>query len=357
MNAPVPLRVAALTLAAAALVAGLAGGLARLGMPGPAPEVGAWHGALMASGFLGTVIGLERAIALGMRRALAAPFASGLGTVAILAGFVDAGLALWVIAPLALLAASVAIARRQPAAHTVLLAIAAGAWAVGNAAFAFGASRVAPTWWFAFLVLTIAAERLELTRLMRRSDAGPPLFSAAVIALLAAAVLTGWNEAAGREVFGITLVAFAAWLATFDVARRTVRMHGLARYAAVALLAGYSWLAVGGFAWAFAPGARDLGLHALGLGFVFSMIFAHAPIVIPVVARLPVRYTPLFYLPLALLHAGLALRVTLGASDATLRLAGGVLDAAAVGLFAALLVASLGARDRRHAPAYGEVAH
>ena len=80
-------RVAILALAMLALLSGLAGGLARLGWPLPvaAPLV-AFHGPLMVAGFLGTVIGLERAVALGRSWAYAGPIASGLGALTLAAG-------------------------------------------------------------------------------------------------------------------------------------------------------------------------------------------------------------------------------------------------------------------------------
>ena len=46
---------------------------------------------------------------------------------------------------------------------------------------------------------------------------------------------------------GIT--ALVAWLATHDVARRTVRSRGLVRFMAASMLAGYFWLAVAGAVW------------------------------------------------------------------------------------------------------------
>ena len=86
------------------------------------------------------------------------------------------------------------------------------------------------------------------------------------------------------------------------------------------LLSGYAWLAVGGAiivaAGGLAPGAPsyDAALHALALGFVFSMVFGHAPIILPAVLRVAVPYHPIFYLPLALLHVSLVVRL---AGDAT----------------------------------------
>lgn len=338
MSAPRAARLVLLLLGLAALAAGIAGGLARLGAPFAVPTAAAWHGALMVSGFLGTVVSLERAIAVRSRLAFSAPLAAGVGAIALLAGWHATAAAMGIAAPLGLLAASVVIVRRQPQTHTVLLSVAAATWGAGNALFLVGRVQAALPWWFAFLVLTIAAERLEMTRLTRRPRGAQALFLAITGALLGACVLAVFDETAGRMAFGSSLVALAAWLASFDIARRTVRLPGLARFAAAALLAGYAWLAVGGIAWAVAPAMRDLALHAVTLGFVFSMIFAHAPIIVPVVAGTAVRFTHFFYVPLAMLHATLVLRVTAGSSDAAWRLWGGALNAAAIVLFAATLL-------------------
>ena len=60
------LRLAFLALGALALIAGLYGALGRLGWTLPAGDsLAALHGPLMISGLFGTLIGLERAVALG----------------------------------------------------------------------------------------------------------------------------------------------------------------------------------------------------------------------------------------------------------------------------------------------------
>ena len=61
---------------------------------------------------------------------------------------------------------------------------------------------------------------------------------------------------------------------------------------------------VAGLAGALAPGHawRDAAVHALALGFVFAMVFGHAPIIFPAVARVKIPYHPAFYLPLLLLR-------------------------------------------------------
>jgi len=70
------------------------------------------------------------------------------------------------------------------------------------------------------------------------------------------------------------------------------------------------------------------------LGFVFSMVFGHAPIIFPAVLRVAVPYHPYFYVPLALLHASLVVRL---AGDIALSLEwrawGGALNAIALAAF------------------------
>ena len=196
-------RLIIMPLGMLALLGALWGGLVRLGWPVPsAPALAEFHGPLMVAGFLGTVIGLERAVALGRLWTYAAPLASSLGAVALAAG----------------------------------------------------------------------------------APGGP------------------W------------LMTLAVWLGIFDIARRTVWTSGLTRFIAVALLSGYVWLGVAGLL-ALCSGQVSAGrqydaiLHALFLGFVFSMIFGHAPIIFPAVLGLGLTYRPTFYLHLGLLHASLALRV------------------------------------------------
>ena len=339
-------RILLLALAVAALVAGVLGGLARLGIPLQVASGAANHGALMTGGFLGTLISLERAIALGEPAAYAAPLAAGVGAMLLLLGAREAGLWVSLAAPVALAIASAVLLRRQAQAHIVLLLVAALAWGVGNALnFAGAAPNAAAAWWLAFLVLTIAAERLEMTRLTRRPAIAAPAFHACVGTILAGAAASLLRPVAGGVAFGAGLVALAVWLAVFDIARRTVATEGFSRYSATALLAGYAWLAAGGAAWCAlalaGPAWRDAALHALGLGFVFSMILAHAPVVVPIVARRRMRYSPWMYAPLALLHASLLVRIAGDAGVPAWRAWGGVLNAIAILAFAATLANAL----------------
>jgi hypothetical protein len=300
------------------LLGGVLAGLARLGweVPAPAAQAAGVHGPLLIAAFFGTVISLERAVAVGQGWAYLAPLAAGAGGLALLAGAPPlVGQGLVSIAALGLIAASLVALRRQLATFTIVLALAAGCWLVGNLVWlGNGTTTPAVAWWLLFLVLTIAGERLELTRLLPTPPHARAGFSALVAVLLAAAAAQLDQLLAGG------LLGLALWLLRYDIARRNITSAGLTRFIAVCLLSGYVWLAFAGalgLAGAFSPGHpwRDAALHAIGLGFVFAMVFGHAPIIFPAVTRIRVPYQPLLYLPLVLLHATLALRVFAGVAN------------------------------------------
>ena len=323
-----------------ALLGALIGGVVRLGWLLPAPAaLSAFHGPLMVAGFLGTMISLERAVAVERAWAYAAPVATGVGALALAAG---APGALWLMAmgSAVMVVALIEVARRQVALFTIVMAVGACSWLTGQILLAAGwpIHRVV-VWWMGFFVLTIAGERLGLARLLRLGAAIRAAFLVPLLVLLVGLAMTLVAADAGIRVVGAALMALAAWFGTFDVARRTVRRPGLARFIAVALLAGYAWLAIAGalalwFGNVAAGLPYDAILHALFLGFVFSMIFGHAPIVFPAVLGIGVPYRPRFYVHLVLLHASLVLRIVgdLGSWSAG-RQWGGLLNALAILVF------------------------
>ncbi len=336
------LRLPLLAAGFVALAVGASAGLARMGwaLPLPDPALVAWHGPLMVGGFFGTVISLERAVALADRWAYLAPLAAALGALAAVAAMPFAAMFLFIAASFALLAASVAVFLRQRAAFTLTLVLGAACWTAGNSLWlATAGTSAAVPWWIGFLVLTIAGERLELSRLLPPSPLARTVFAAIVTAIAAALLVSLPFPQAGWATLAAGLLALALWLARQDIARRTVRERGLTRFIAVCLLSGYAWLGVGalillagGILSEF--GARDAGLHAILLGFVFSMVFGHAPIIFPAVTRAAMPYHWSFYVPLALLQLSLATRIAGDFSEiAALRRFGGAGNALALLLF------------------------
>ncbi len=348
-------RLPLLLLGFVALLAGIGGGLARLAWPMPqaVAQAAAWHGPLMVCGFFGVVISLERAVAVGRAWAYAAPLLAGVGTALALHGLGGWAPLLYLAAGIVLALATLSVLQHQRENFVVMLALAAALWPLGTALWIGGAAlhEVLP-WWLGFLVLTIAGERLELSRLMPPSPAALRLFALIVAALLAALAAAPFAAQPAARGFGFGLVLLSCWLARCDVARRTVLQRGLTRFIALCLLAGYVWLALGGAVMVLAglrPGtpAYDAALHALLLGFVFSMVFGHAPIIFPAVLRVSLPYHPVFYAPLALLHASVALRLlgdALGAYGLTRW--GALGSALALAAFIAVMAAAV-LRSRR----------
>ena len=324
MSAPVPRRhvpgMVGLPFGIVILLTGLWGGLARLGYRLPVDgSSAAEHGVLMSLGFLGTLISIERAVALGRRWAWAVPAASVAGSAWLVAGHQPrVGQALLLVAGVVLVAVYARLDRIQRSTHNTLMGIAAVGWAMAAALWLMGRGIGHTVPWLAvFLVITITAERLELSRMLKRSVPVRASLIAAVLVMVAGATVSIWAGDAGVRLCGIAMVGMAAWLGAFDLARRTVRRTGVTRFMAAGLLAGYVWLAAGGILWAskgfqLDDATYDAQLHTVFLGFVMSMVFAHAPVIAPAVVRRPLPYYPAFYAPLALLHVGLLLRVIVG---------------------------------------------
>lgn len=336
------------------MLAGLDAALALLGLPHVL--VGAHladvHGPLMVLGFVGTVITLERSVALGRGWGYLAPALVGLGvlaTVSVLPSAAGAGLIL--AGHVAGLLVYRSLHARQPSAAVAvqvlgsLMAVAAATlWLAGVAVPALIA------WLVGYLVLTILGERLELARIgmLRPRDGHAAQAVAALV--VAGAVTSLLAPDAGFALLGLALVAAAGWLGVKDVARRTIRATGLPRFIAGCLLAGYLWLGVAGATWLVGGQvegrAYDAAAHAVFLGFVISMVMAHAPVVMPAVLRRPLPYHPALVVPAVLLHVTLAFRLAVGdAHDLEWAVqAGGVGNIVALLLFVATAVwSALGA--------------
>lgn len=309
------LRLLALLGGGIALLLGLYTGLARGGVEHRFVAADL-HGILMVLGFLGTLIALERAVALGARWAYAAPAVSASAVVALPVERAVGG-ALLVVAGLLTTAVYLAMLRRQVQLHLVVMAVGALGWVAAAGLWLGGAGpvRITPLL-AAFLVLTIVGERLELSRLTLPAPASRRRFLCAVAIFCLGALMAPVWRSAGLGLVGAGLLGQVVWLGRHDLARVTVRHAGLPRFVAVSLLAGYAWLAVSGVLWgAMGLGARgpllhDAVVHSLFLGFVLSMVMGHAPIILPAVLRLPVRFTRAAYLPLVVLHVSVAVRIT-----------------------------------------------
>ena len=116
------------------LFCAVCGGLLRLGVRVPGTTGAYWlgaatldHAALMIEGFLATVIGIERAVAVKHPLAFAGALASAAGGMVLLAGAQEVAAGLFVLASLVLVIVQGVLLWRQRAAHTTFLLVGAGA--------------------------------------------------------------------------------------------------------------------------------------------------------------------------------------------------------------------------------------
>jgi len=336
-------RLPFLAFAMICLVCGLWAGLVRLGWDWPLVR---WywlvvHGPMMIGGFLGTVIGLERAVGLGKKWAIIAPLAAALGAASFLV--IESqpfSAALVSIGSLFLSIIFMSILRNHLNLAFLTMTLGAFCWLIGNLLWlSHSIIFLVIPWWIAFLVLTIAGERLELNQFLVPTKTTLVFFNCCSALILIGCVVSIQNYDLGSRILAAGLFAIAIWLWIHDIARRTVKLKGLTRFTAVSLLAGYFWLVFAGIVGVYfgnhgAGVIYDAFIHSVFIGFVFSMIFGHAPIIFPSILNRPLNFHSSFYIHLAMLHIGLVIRIIADFGDGwELRLWGGLISTAAIALF------------------------
>lgn len=317
VKVPTYILVGLLFLAAIGLLAGLYAGLIRLGfLPDTEHVVSPLaHGPLMINGFLGTLIGLERAAALDKKWAFIGPIFMAVSTVFLLTGFQAPGKWSLIIGSVGLMVVMIFLYYLQPKIYHLIMALGAGALLVGNLFYVFGYPiYMLVCWWAAFPLLTIFGERLELNRIMRPPKEAQRIFAGLISGWILALIATHFDRSIGWSIASLLLIGIAGWLIQYDVARRTIKAAEWTRYSAICLLTGYGWLILAGLfgLWHGFPTAGPLYdglLHMIFVGFVFSMIFAHASVIIPSLSGKLIRWHGYFYLPLILLHGFLLVRI------------------------------------------------
>jgi len=341
-----------LALAILTLFAALWAGLMRLGwqLPALTPSLALAHGPLMISGFLGTLIMLERAVALKQKWMYISPLLAGLGgLLTFLIQTLPLGPILLTLASLGGVGILFEITRRETALHTVTMLLGMVAWFAGTLLWLFGWQIFQVVFfWQGFLVLTITGERLELSRVLRPSRQQQIMFGAIIFIYLVGIVLAIFNPQIGTRLNGAALILIALWSVRNDIAWRNIKHKlPLTRYIAWCLALGFIWLGVGGglslgFGAQVAGPRYDAVLHAVFVGFVISMIFGHAPIIFPAILGVPINFQPAFYIQLALLHASLGLRVFSDyANMYSLRMWGGLLNEIAILFFIGMTIYSI----------------
>ena len=345
------LRLLPVPLALVAMVLGLWAALDLIGwnLKLPVPGFEELHGPIMVNGVLATLIGLERAVAIHRRWAVSVPMLSGLGALLLLfPGGVFAGGAVWVLSGAGLSVLFLLIYRWQPALHSGVMLAGAVLLTVGN--FFWWISGQVPwmvLWWVGFLVLLIAAERLELARVLASTRFRGMTFAVAIGLIIAAPAVSLASFTLGVACAAGGLASLGLWLLRYDIARLNVYKSGSTRFVALCLLSGYAWLLAaaviavwGGLSLPYL--VYDAFLHSIFLGFVFSMIMGHSFVILRVLLRREVRFRRTFYFPFALIEITLALRVYADLEGPpVVRMWAGLFNVVAIAWFGVEVVVSL----------------
>ncbi len=329
-----------------ALMIAIWGGLVRIGWTLPSfPLLSVSHGILIVNGFLGVLIPLERAVALQRRVMLIVPMFCGLGWVTWFFSPIG-GKLLFLLGSVGMIWILGVMFRKEPQLYTATMLAGGVSWLAGNLRWLLGyAVHEVVIFWVVFLVLTIAGERLELNRVLRLTSQEIVYFTAIVGMLGIAAFVSTFQLDWGTRLSGVGYLFLFGWFLRKDIAFRNLRHpQPLTRFISVSLVSGFLWLGIGGllclyFGKVVAGHFYDAVYHSLFIGFVGSMIFGHAPIIFPALFGLKVRFLPSLYVPLAILHLSLVIRLV---GDLTLwsqlRAWGGLFNVVAALLYMALMV-------------------
>jgi len=324
-----------LVLGIIVLIAAALGGVMRLGFSLPLPDqLIIHHGALMIAGFFSALISLERAFAIGKSRSYAVPAITTMGSLAILLGF-EQGALLLILGGFGFVLLFIPILRFRADLSTITMALGVLALAAGSLLWYFERLDIATFFWGAFLLLTIAGERIELAQLLTAPSRVRSGFVISVGIYVAGILITLYDMRLGLRLTGLGMLALFAWLLRYDAAMKSIKTQGLPKFIGFSLVAGYLWVGVSGalalvYAGAY---AYDMMLHALFLGFVFSMIFGHAPVIFPALLGRKMHFLNSFYVHLALLHFSLLLRLIGNFAIFQLQVWGGLLNFFAILLF------------------------
>jgi hypothetical protein len=300
-----------------ALLSGLLSGWTRLGWDFPlsvsTSASVAQHGAIMASGFLGSLILLEKIVLLQNRWFLVLPLVNALSVPSFLLDYQTLAMILLLIGSTAMVCVAIYfLLKYSESYHYLLLGGAVLLW-IGN--FRLLISNFYPAtlpYLMGFFLLVIVGERLEMSRFLPVSKFKINVLWTMLLAWVVSILLIPFHS----KMFPFTsilLSGIALWLLQNDMPKHSIKKAGLHRFVGINLIIAYLWLSIFGI-WQFLPlktgFAYDAFVHLYFIGFVLAMVLAHAPIILPSVLKLGVKpFHWVLYAWVAIVHSSLIIRL------------------------------------------------
>jgi hypothetical protein len=256
----------------------------------PIPEFLPPHGNIMVGAFLGTLIIFERMLALPVKWLLWVPFLWALSSLTVhlepimfkainLISLIGWGIHRWIayrtfkhlwnplIEFIAYILLSLALMKTNGLAESPISAIAG----------------------LSFAICVIGVERIELMLGFKKFTA--KLVYALLILYSIFLIFNLLVHEMAIEIIGVALIITtigmffndASMMAKFGENKLKTPISALQKFSKETLTIAYIWLLLGGIfltIWNSIPLAKDVIFHSLGLGFIFTMILSHAPIVL-----------------------------------------------------------------------------
>lgn len=301
-----------LPLVALSLLTGIWTGWIRLGWNFPLTQNMGDHGSIMVGGFIGTLICVERTSNFKSRIAFIIPLLNSLSIVFFLLKIPEIAYWMLVAGSIGLAVIYFLLYTKFSELHLMIMTAGALCYLIGNAILIKTLFYPAAVmWWIAFLYFTILGERLELSRYLNISSRQKIILTV-LLTIFIAGILMPFHSSGGF-VLALSFISSAIWLFKFDMARKSLKAEGQHYYSGIVLLTGYTWLIISGLFLIYGMYGGlfyDPALHSFFLGFVFSMIFAHAPIILPGVLKLQINiFSKSLYLWFILLQISLLARI------------------------------------------------
>lgn len=294
------------------LLAGLWSGLNRIGWNLFLLPITAHHGAIMVGGFLGTLIILEKIIPLKKNILYLIPILNAVSVIFFFTNQPKIAICILVSSSTALSFVFLYYFRSQRTMTYMLMLLGAICWLIGNilllTKFFY---PLAFPWWAAFALFIIAAERLELMRFLPVSKLSKSIFIFILLSFIMGVLFS--FHGMGNIICGLSLIAASLWLMRNDLIGINLKKSDMPKYIAITVLTGYVALLLTGI-FLLALSDRwlnyDAVVHSFFIGFVFSMIFAHGPIILPGIMGISVTsFSKILYVWLTLLQLSWGIRI------------------------------------------------
>jgi len=319
------------------LITAIWSGWIRIGISLPVTVVAAEHGSLMINGFLASLIFLERAVTFKSKWILLLPFINAASLIAVVAGWYNLAHLIHIFCAFGFMFMCAWFIYKHKELYYYVFFVGAFCLLTGNIIL-YQTELYAATiiWWMQFLLFTIVAERLELSRFLPLNSLRRMLLMIILTSVFISAFIPFHLN--GNLVFSLALSATAFWLLKYDMAFKSIKIKGQHRYSGSLLITGYIWLLITSILLVVEKNISfgyDAVLHSFFIGFVFSMIFSHAPIILPAVAKISIKiYRPVLYVWFIVLQLSLILRIIADITEQTsLRKWAGLINGITILLF------------------------